>query len=332
MKKVIIIEGERPSLMPEGPVLEQDVLGKDVSILNFGIINEKVVNEIANADAIIVRPGTPFGKKYIKQLKKAKIIVSIGVGFDHLDLECAKQNGIIVCNVPNYGTDEVADTAISMIFALHRKLFDFKAFSKKDIKFWDWQILKPIKRFKDCNIGIIGIGRIGTSVARKLQNFGCFISYYDPYVSRGYDKSLGISRIDNLNDLLKSSDIISVHVPLTAETKGMLNADFFKCVKDGAIVVNTARGGLISSLDDLEMALKQRPDLRVATDVLPVEPPVEHTLIRSWVNEEEWLGNRLLINPHSAFYSEESCREIRMFAAQIIRDYWNNKVPYNVVN
>jgi lactate dehydrogenase-like 2-hydroxyacid dehydrogenase len=331
--KVVIIEGHRPSLMPEGPVIEKNILGKNTEIFWYANIPaEKKQQILSEANAVIARPGTLFGAEEIALLKNAQVIVSIGVGFDHIDIKAARAKGIDVCNVPDYGTEEVAVTSVAMALSLHRKLHHFKHHFELEKKSWDWKILEPIKRLSECRIGILGLGRIGTCAALKFKAFSPHVAFYDPYIPRGQEKALGLRRIHLLDELLATSDIVSVHVPHTNETEGMINKKFLESMPPHGILINCSRGALYQNLDILESHLKHHPHFSLGTDVLPIEPPQDHSLLKAYENNETWLKERLLINPHSAFYSESSVVEIRKFAAEIIHQVFQGKRAYNIVN
>ncbi|MFH0771704.1 MAG: C-terminal binding protein [Candidatus Omnitrophota bacterium] len=331
--KVAIIEGKRPSLMPEGPEIEKQILGADADIKCYGLLcPEEYKPALEELDAVITRPGTFFSKDMVRLLKKAKVIVSIGVGYDHIDLEAAKEKNIPVCNVPDYGTEEVADSAVAMLLAHQRKIFLFNNYVNSNPIDWDWRIHIPVSRSNVMRIGIVGLGRIGTAVALRLKPFGYKIAFYDPYLPRGVEKSLGLIRFHKAGDLLSSSDIVTLHTPLTQETAGMVDDKFLELMKPSAVLINTARGGIFKSADILLKFLKERPEFRIGSDVWPEEPPENHLLLQAWKNREAWLGDRLILTPHSAFYSRESAREIRAFAAEIVKTVLRGDKPYNVVN
>ena len=243
-----------------------------------------------------------------------------------------QKKNIPVCNVPDYGTEEVADTTVAMILAHQRKVFLYRQRSHIKLQNWDWRIHKEIKRSSNLNVGIIGIGRIGTSVAMRLKPFGYNINIFDPYANRGVEKSLGLNRVYDLEELLKNSDIITIHTPFSKETNGMIDERFFNIIKDDAIIINTSRGGIFDSLDTIEYFLKNKKNLRIATDVLPEEPPSTHSLLEQWRRGDEWLDDRLIIMPHTAFYSEESCYELRKFSVDIIKTVFTGGKAYNIVN
>lgn len=330
--RICIIEGKRPSLMPEGPVIEKDVLGANCQIDCFSDYPISELVHLKNYDAVIVRPGTPFGREFIEHLSNAKVVVALGVGFDHVDLEYARYKNIPVCNVPDYGTEEVADTAVSMIMYLHRKLGKYYSQLEGEAPNWDWKILESIKRCSSTQVGLIGLGRIGMAAALRLKAFNFNVSYYDPYLPRGVSKSLGISRVDSLDKLLGASDVVSIHTPLNNETEGLINQEFLEKMKTDAILVNCSRGKILSSLDILLNHLNKYKKFRVGLDVLPDEPPVPNQIFKSWKKQENNLESRLLINPHSAFYSVEAVCEIRKFAAEIVSSVLKGNKPYNKVN
>jgi len=332
--RIAIIEGKRPTLMPEGPKIEREVLGPGAEIVCHGEVRPEDYSAVlGELDAVITRPGMPFSKEMISALKKAKVIVSLGVGYEHIDIDAANKKGIPVCNVPNYGTEEVADTTVAMILAHQRKinLFNFQS-ARSDNIGWDWRIHRPILRMGKVQVGIIGLGRIGTAVAMRLKAFGCAISFYDPYLACGFEKSLALGRFDSMEPIVSESDIVSIHTPLTQETSGMVDDGFFALMKASGILINTARGGIFKSADVVYHALKSRPQIRIGTDVWPEEPPKDHPLLKAWSGRAAWLADRLIICPHSAFYSESATQEIRAFAAEVVKTVLDGKKPYNVIN
>lgn len=332
--KLAIIEGVRPTLMPEGAEIERKILGLSFDIKRYGLIKpEEYKTVLEDLDAVIVRPGTPFSKEMVFSLKRARIIVSLGVGYDHICLEAANEKHIPVCNVPDYGTEEVADSTVAMILAHQRKIFLFNyCCDSSDTVGWDWRIHIPNTRTRHVQVGIIGLGRIGTAVALRLKAFGCKIAFYDPYLPRGTEKSLGLKRFHQIEQLLRSSDVISVHAPLTRETTGMIDKRFLEILKDKVILINTARGGIFKNVKVVYDFMRIRTEVRVGTDVWPDEPPDKNPLLDAWRNRETWLGDRLIVCPHSAFYSDEAIREIRAFAAEIVLIVLRGGKPYNVVN
>ena len=138
-------------------------------------------------------------------------------------------------------------------------------------------------------------------------------------------------RVDSLEEILDQSDILSIHTPLNDETKGLINSAFIQKMKDGASLVNTARGGLFSDLDVLYHALKSNKISQIGIDVLEHEPPTSNKIIDAWRNSDDWLEGRLIINPHTSYYSQSSYRELRMNAAKNAKRLLNNETPFNII-
>jgi len=182
------------------------------------------------------------------------------------------------------------------------------------------------------NLGIIGLGRIGTATALRAKAFGLKVIFYDPYKDDGYDKSLGIRKVDTLHDLARLSDIVSIHTPLTKETENMIDDSFFKIIKPDSILINTARGSIID-LSALRNAMKKKIIKAAGLDVLPIEPSDDsQQLIVEWENNEEWLRGRLIVTPHVGFYSPEALKEMRIKASIEVKRVLEGKPPRNLVN
>ena len=165
----------------------------------------------------------------------------------------------------------------------------------------------------------------------KARAIGFNVQFYDPYQHRGYEKMLSALRKDNLNDLLKTSDIISIHTPLNEQTRHMVDVGFISNMKKGASFVNTARGELVESLDIFYEPLQSNKLFSIALDVLPTEPPEESQIINAWKTNADWISGRLIINPHTAYYSEESYYEMRRKAAENALRILENKLPHNII-
>jgi D-3-phosphoglycerate dehydrogenase len=263
-----------------------------------------------------------IGNVTATQLKRNAIVVRYGVGYDAINVSELANANIMFCNTPDYGTEEVADTTCAMVLNLQRKVsaYDFSCRYYKDG--WQEHVLPPLKRTNKQKLGIIGVGRIGTAVINRLKAFGYEIHGYDPYQPSGHEKSIGYIRHDNLGSILEHSDTICICCLLNDETRGMVNKDFIQKMKPGSNLVITSRGGLIDNLAIIEQALKSGKLLGVGLDVLPQEPPdKESSLIKSWQSQEGWIRGRLLINPHTSYYSEEALYEMRYKAAETARMY-----------
>ena len=298
----------------ENPNLEKDILKSHLSIEPHDEIEYLLVwHQIINEDYLINFP-------------KVKGVVRYGVGYDNIDLEICKKKKISVCNTPDYGTQEVSDTTISMIMDCSRKVSEYNHIAKK-IKDDSWQenTIKSIRRSNELNIGIIGCGRIGSSVVLKLNSLNFNTFFYDPYVNWGYEKVINSNRIYDIEELLKKSDIITMHCPLNEKTNGLIDTDFLNLMKDGATLINTARGELIYDIDLIYQKLEDKSLYSVYLDVLPNEPPNNSKkLIKEWKSNSE-LSQRIFINPHTAYYSRESYVEMRTKATQNIMRMINNE-------
>ena len=283
-----------------------------------------------NADAILAWHELTYDRDLVNKLDKCKVIVRVGVGFDNVDLDACREKGIVVCNVPDYGTEDVADHAMAFILSLSRGLSSYN--SAVANYSWNWKDAGRLRRLAGANLGIIGLGRIGTAVAMRAKGFGLNVGFYDPYVVHGQEKALGVARYGSLQTLLQSSDIVSIHTPLTEETREMANSEFFSLMKKGSLFINTARGGIID-IDSLYNHIKDGHIRAAGLDVLPQEPPDEsHPLIKAWRACEPWVNGRLIITPHSAFYNQEAFEEMRRKAALEVKKVFDAKTPLNRVS
>jgi lactate dehydrogenase-like 2-hydroxyacid dehydrogenase len=269
----------------------------------------------------------------IRKLDNCGLIVRAGAGFDNIDIVAARERGIPVCYVPDYGTEDVADHALALTLSLVRGIYTYSETVRENEANWDCKCAGPLFRLRGAKFGIIGLGRIGIATAVRAKAFGFDIHYYDPYREDGFDKAIGgLARHHDLTGLLKEADIVSLHTPMTPETHGMVDRNFIKSMKQGSYLVNTARGKLVD-LDALHEGLHEGRIAGAGLDVLPVEPAADaHPLIHAWRTREDWLRHRLIITPHSGFYSGASAREMREKAALRGRDFLEGKPLRNVVN
>lgn len=260
----------------------------------------------------------PIGGKVFAARPEIRIVSRIGAGIDNLNTEDAKRHGVWVANSPDYGIGEVAAHALAMALSLLRHLpwFDREVRLGK----WSAHSTGTLRRVGKMTLGILGLGRIGKRLAHVGRN--CFrrVIACDPYIIDG-DFPAYVERV-SLEQLFRESDVISLHVPLTQETRGIANAALFKLMKPDSHLVNTSRGGVVN-IDDLVDALNAGQITSAALDVLPVEPPsVEHPLFRH---------PRVIFTPHAAYYSDESEIELRRKAAQNLVDWARQGRPTYVV-
>jgi lactate dehydrogenase-like 2-hydroxyacid dehydrogenase len=269
---------------------------------------------------------------YVARMPRLKGVVRYGAGYDSLDLACLARRGVVACNTPDYGVEEVADTTIAMILNVVRGIGRYDALCRSHVDgSWQQNILPGLRRVSEMKLGVIGAGRIGGSVILRANALRFQTVFYDPYKDRGHEKVLGSDRVDSLDELLAVSDIISIHAPLSPETRGLVGADFLAAMKPGASLVNTARGAIVQDLEVFHAPLRTGRLNCVALDVLPQEPPEETPLLAAWRAREAWLGGRLTINPHTAFYSTAAFPEMREKAAQNALRILTGRVPHNIL-
>jgi len=267
---------------------------------------------------------------YLARFPNLKGVVRYGVGFDVIDLNEIKNRGLVFCNTPDYGTDEVSDTALAMLMNIIRGVNVYDYESRSYSVTWQENTLKHIRRTSKMHLGVIGAGRIGTALMRKARAMGLQVSFFDPYKDSGYEKAIGVERCYTRNELLAQSDVISIHTPLTAETRGMVDQDFISAMKPGCSLINTARGEIVSDLDILFDAMIDGHLYSVALDVLPSEPPVDCRLINSWKSREP-ISSRIIINPHTSYYSIDSYQEMRRKAAINAKRIVDGEEPINII-
>src|SRR4030042_975697 len=256
-------------------------------------------------------------RKVLEKLLKCKVIGRYGVGIDPRDLKAATDLGIIVANVPDYCVDEVADQALSMILALIRKtvFFDQKAKSNQ----WDFRQGRPIRRIKGKTLGLIGSGRIGLEVAKRISAFGVREITFDPYLKKTPE---GIELMD-FDTVLKESDFISIHCPLNESTRHLLGEKEFQKMEKKPLIINTSRGPIIDEMA-LIQALTKRQVSGAGLDVLEKEPPDPQNPLLKMEN--------VIIAPHISFYSEESISELKRRAAENVSSVLLGKWPRSLVN
>ncbi|MGI4952096.1 MAG: C-terminal binding protein [Janthinobacterium lividum] len=267
------------------------------------------------------------------RMPKLRAIVRMGVGYDRLDRAAAAARGILICNCPDYGTTEVADHAMALALSLRRGiLFHHDRQRATPPDGW-WSTGSPLlRRAGTQGFGIVGLGRIGTAVALRAKAFGFRVVFYDPYRPNGAELALGIERAPTLEALLPQADVLSMHLPHTPESAGMMGAAEFAAMPEGAVFVDTARGTNMD-IDALYDALKSNHLAGAGLDVLPVEPPVEPVpkLLAAYRAREAWLEGRLVVTPHSAYWTPEANMDIRIKSAETMKAALMSNRPQNVI-
>jgi phosphoglycerate dehydrogenase-like enzyme len=274
----------------------------------------------ATADALLVFHGIKLSERAISELARCKGIIRCGVGFDNVDLQAAGKRGIVVCNVPDYGTEEVADHSLMLLLAVARRLVPAHTAVRTGV--WEPMGVFGAPRLRGRTLGLVGCGRIGTAMALRARPLGLRVVIYDPYIPPGIEKALGVDRVHRLEDLLSQAEFLSLHCPLTRETRHLLNADTLAKLPHGAYVINTARGSCVD-LSALFAALESGQVAYAALDVVEREPL-----------DDERIRNhpRVVLTPHVAFYSAEGYAEMRTKGAQEARRIILGEPVRNPVN
>ena len=313
---------------------ERDVLGELATVTSLDACHEEdLTGQIENVDALMLYHRLTITRHTIDRLERCKILVVCGVGFDNVDHNYAEQRGLPVVNVPDYGTEEVADSAVGMMLSLTRGISFYNSRLRERRGDWDHRQAVPLTRLRGQVLGIVGLGRIGTAVALRGKSLGMDVVFYDPYVSDGCDKSLGIRRAEHLDDLLKQSFVLSLHCPLTDQTRQMIDGRAITKMRRGSYLINAARGAIVdtSAIPD---AIASGRLAGAGIDVLESEPPDEKDdpLIVAWRNSRHPAYDRVLINPHAAFYSEQGVVDMRTKGAEACRRALLGQPLRNVVN
>ncbi|XP_051164247.1 C-terminal-binding protein [Leptopilina boulardi] len=320
---VALLDGRDCSI--EMPIL------KDVATVAFcdaqstSEIHEKVLNEAVGA---LMWHTIILTKEDLEKFKTLRIIVRIGSGVDNIDVKAAGELGIAVCNVPGYGVEEVADTTLCLILNLYRRTYWLANMVREGKKFTGPEQVREAAqgcaRIRGDTLGIVGLGRIGSAVALRAKAFGFNVIFYDPYLPDGIEKSLGLTRVYTLQDLLFQSDCVSLHCTLNEHNHHLINEFTIKQMRPGAFLVNTARGGLVDD-DALAAALKQGRIRAAALDVHENEPYNVFQGQSAQCPLKD--APNLLCTPHAAFYSDASCTELREMAASEIRRAIVGRIP-----
>ena len=312
---------------------EQGVLGEIAHVVALGAHSEEeLAGRIEGADAIILYHEVSLTRRTVQRLAQCKLIVRAGVGIDNVDRECARLRGIPVANVPDYGSEEVADTAIGMALALTRGIHVVNSRLMAGEGPWSYQQIVPLSRLRGRVFGVVGLGRIGTATALRAKALGMDVLFYDPYKPDGYDKALGIRRVETLLELLAQSLVVSLHCPLTDETRQMIDSTTIAQMSRGSYLINTSRGAVVDT-SAVPEAIASGRLAGAAIDVLATEPPPDDDpLLVAWRDPDHPAHHRLIVNPHSAFYSEEGLLDIRLKTAQACRRALLGRPLRNVVN
>ena len=294
----------------ENPALESSIL-KGVNLGSTQYFKEK-------ASGLII-----WHEQFPRDFPDSKGVATIsrfGAGYDNIDLDYCSAAGISVYTVPDYGVDEVSDFALAMILSRARGVFEYSVNSLGLVDgTWESNIISGLRRSNTVKVGIIGFGRIGKSLCRKLISVGFKVCFYDPFVEPGIGKVFGATPVDTLADLYAECSVISINCPLNKGTSGLVDFTLAsQCSSSPLMFVNTARGAISPPIENIISAIESGAIYSYDGDVFAQEPVSAATL--STVNSSAFLRSRLTITPHVAFYSMESFGEMRKRAAKNLRD------------
>ena len=313
--------------------IEREILGDIalVSALN-ATCPANLDERLADADALLVYHFVNIDQAVIERLQRCRLIVRCGAGYDNVHYQFARSRGIDVCNVPDYGTEDVADSAIAMTLSLVRGTHLLNALCQRGTQQWTYQLAVPLWRIRGRTLGILGLGRIGTATALRAKALGFEVLFYDPYVRDGTDKALGLRRVESLQELLSQSHVVSCHCLLSDETRHMINPQTIQWMQPGSFLINTARGAVVTP-EAILAGLESGRLAGAGIDVLADEPPGDdHPLLRAWRDVHHPANQRLILTPHAAFYSEEGLEDMRRKGCANVRRALLGQPPRNVVN
>jgi len=301
--------------------VEQEILAEvGAKILPSQSLTEEEVIEAARDAHGILHAVSPLTQRVLAELKNCLVISNYAIGVDTVDVKAATREGIICANVPDFCFDEVSDTAMSLILASARKVVLLSNAVRRGI--WDRGLAYPIHKFRGQTLGLLSFGNIPRALVPKAKAFGFQIIAYDPYVPQEVADPYGVRMVD-LPDLLQRSDILSIHAPLTSETRHIIGEKELRQMKPSAYLINTGRGPVVDG-DALYRALKEGWIAGAGLDVLEKEPPDLDEPLLSLEN--------VVFTPHYASYTEEAYRELRIKAAQNIASVLRGEWPKYVVN
>ncbi len=298
--------------------VEREVLASlDVVVVKRPCWHEDEIIAVGKEASALVVGDEPISARVLAHLPRCLVIVKPAVGVDNIDIAAATEQGICVANVPDYGADEVATHAMALLLNAIRYVDAIAA----DVRRGVWRPMPPypIQRSAGRTLGIVGFGRIGRSVARKASGFGWRVLVFDPYIE---PEENGVEAVD-LDTILTQSDFITLHTPLTDETRGLIDATALGKMKSSAFLVNTARGGIVDSTA-LYTAVEEGQIAGAALDVVDAEPPPpDHPLYRS---------ERILVTAHVAWYSQQAFEDLRMKTVQEVARVLRGHLPHNLLN
>lgn len=279
-----------------------------------------LIEECRDADAVMIS-FVEMTEKIINTLDKCKVIVRCGMGFNNVDIPAATKKGIMVANVQKYCLEEVSDHAIALMLTLVRKTAYMSKLLREGV--WDPAKARPIPRLEEMTFGLYGLGGISSRVAAKAKVFGMEVVAFDPFLPETYFEKMGVRRIEKEEDLFRTADVLSVHLPLNDATAKIISYDKMKLMKPTAILINTARGGLVDEAG-LIRALQEGTIGGAGLDVLADEfPDMSNPLFQM---------DNVIVTPHIAYYSEGSDVDLRNYACNQVIQALEQGEPEFILN
>jgi D-3-phosphoglycerate dehydrogenase len=306
-------------ISPKGIALFEQRSEFKVTVLPKRLSEADLLPLVSDVEAMVVRSETKITRKVIEGAPKLRVVGRAGVGVDNVDVEAATQRGIVVMNTPSGNTISTAELTFSMLMALARKIPQAHA-SMKAAQ-WNRKDYQGVELYNK-TLGILGMGRIGSEVARRAIAFGMRVLAYDPYLALSRAKALQVELVE-LEEMYARSDFITVHMPMTDETKGMINSAAFAKMKKGVRVLNCARGGIVNEADLLS-AIQSGQVAGAALDVYEVEPPPANFPLRELP--------QVIMTPHLGASTEEAQENVGIEVAEAITDYLLHGAVRNAVN
>src|SRR5581483_574417 len=306
-------------ISPKGIALFQQCTKFNVTVLKQRLSEAELLPLVKDVEAMVVRSETKITRKVIEAAPKLRVVGRAGVGVDNVDVDAATQRGIVVMNTPSGNTISTAELTFSMLMALARKIPQAHASMKAGE--WNRKAFSGVELYNK-TLGILGMGRIGTEVARRAIVFGMRVLAYDPYLTLSRANALQVELVE-LDEIFARCDFITVHLPMSDETRGMINAAAFAKMKPGARVLNCARGGIINEAD-LAEAIKSGKIAGAALDVYETEPPPKEFALRDLP--------QVIMTPHLGASTEEAQENVGIEVAEAITDYLLNGAVRNAVN
>ncbi len=306
-------------ISPKGIALFQQCMKFNVTVLKQRLSEAELLPLVKDVEAMVVRSETKITRKLMEAAPKLRVVGRAGVGVDNVDVETATQRGIVVMNTPSGNTISTAELTFSMLMALARKIPQANASMKAGE--WNRKAFQGVELYNK-TLGILGMGRIGTEVARRAIAFGMRVLAYDPYLTLSRANALQVELLE-LDEIFTRADFITVHMPMSDETKGMINAAAFAKMKPGARVLNCARGGIINETDLYE-AVKSGKIAGAALDVYETEPLPKDFPLRELP--------QVIMTPHLGASTEEAQENVGIEVAEAITDYLLNGAVRNAVN